>query len=53
MHLTYFLVAEKCGSNFKSAIYKQVLQINILNSSFEIALGKVPQNPVNDASKLI
>ena len=47
------LVPGKWDCNFKSVIFKLILQINILNPSLEIAHGRAPQNPIDDRSTML
>ena len=43
----------RCGNNFKSMIFKPIIQINILGSHCEIALRWMRQDLTNDKSTLV
>ena len=46
------LVPEKCRRNFASVLFKLILRIDILETSYEIGLRWVPQNPTEYKSTL-
>ena len=43
-----FLAAERCGSDFKSTLFKIIIQNSSLGTCCEIALRKMPQNLTNE-----
>ena len=52
--LTAWLVGPRlCDSNFKSILFKLILQIRSLGTTCEIALRWMPQNLTNEKSKLV
>ena len=47
----YSLAPGRCGSNFKSIIFKLIIQNSNLGTFCEIALRWIPQNFINEKSK--
>ena len=47
------LAPGRCGSKFASVVFKLILRIDILSTSCDIGLRRVPQNPIDDKSTLV
>ena len=48
-----WLAPGRCGSNFKSVIFKHILRITFIKASCEIAPRWIPQNTFDDKSTLV
>ena len=53
IYVSNLLVPGRCGSDFKSIIFKQMLQIKFMSNSCEIAPWWIPKNLFDDKSTLI
>ena len=47
------LAPKRCGCDFISTFFKLILRIDVMNSSCEICLRWMPQNPIDDKSTLV